>query len=543
MKELDASTANQFPPPAISTNSDNKALLIENYLPNLSNYQKIIKKVKINGKQEKIFQLSPNVNFTDQKNYYIFYNDNLKLLIELYKLELKEYLKKHDVVLYFKKDNLNNTLREIGFDPLPDKDSGPLKFISKTIACNWYGNVIEHANLLAKNLSKLNSVIKEFSDKITGEKMCAVRVSENLFEEEIEVNPNKNNCLKFMKKIEDIKMLKIDDIEKLKLMKEKITELKNEINPESSNDNIIDFCFVLNKISEYLSNFERSLETKEYNLLEIMDLVRRKLDFNLLSFRFKFVENGTPILNIEINRYKILYDSKEMTSIYLEKGEVKKFMKKLKDELYKKAKNIDSKYQFQEIELKDIIKVAKEIDFNKYKDLINSYEKKIKEYQNQNELKKAKLGINAVKDIMNATFDNCTGMNLNLKGTNQKISLDNIEKFFNSDKKMKEEIEKEEEKKKETKEETKNEKKEDKNEEKEEEKKEETKEEKKDNIENGENIDKNKVKEDENDILNEKRKKNLNSIGIDIKNMSIEIIDLITKSLLLCYDMKNINEV
>ena len=164
-------------------------------------------------------------------------------------------------------------------------------------------------------------------------------------------------------------------------MKEKITELKNEINPENSTDNIIDFCFVLNKISEYLSNFERSLETKEYYLLEIMDLVRRKLDFYLLEFRYKFVENGTPILNIKINRYKTLCDSKEMTSIYLEKGEVKNFMKNLKDELYKKAKNIDSKYQFQDIELKDIIKVAKGIDFNKFEDLINSYNKKIKEYK------------------------------------------------------------------------------------------------------------------------------------------------------------------
>ena len=534
MKELDASAANQLPPPAISTNSDNKDLLIENYLPNLSNYQKIIKKVKIND-QEKIFQLSPNVNFTDQKNYYIFYNDNLKLLIELYKLELKEYLKKHDVVLYFKKDNLNKTLREIGFDPLPDKNTGPLKFISKTIACNWYEDVIEHANLLAKNLSELNSVIKEFSDKITGEKMCAVTVSENLFEEKIKVNKyfensNKNNCLKFMKKIEDIKIQKIDDLEKLKLMKEKITELKNEINPENSTDNIIDFCFVLNKISEYLSNYERSLETKEYYLLEIMDLVRRKLDFYLLEFRFKFVENETPILNIKINRYKILCDSKEMTSIYLEKGEVKNFMKNLKDELYKKAKNIDSKHQFQDIELKDIIIVAKGIDFNKYEDLINSYNKKINEYSHQYKSKKIELCSSAAKDIIDITFNNFSGMNLNLKGTNKKISFNNIEKFLNSDKKMKEEIEKEKEKK------------EEKKEEKEEETKKEKKEEKKDNIENGEIMDKNKVKEDENDILNKKRKKNLNSIGIDAKNMSKEIIELITKSFLLYHDMKNIND-
>ena len=67
-----------------------------------------------------------------------------------------------------------------------------------------------------------------------------------MFEEKIKVNKyfensDKNNCLKFIKKIEDIKMLKMDDIEKLKLMKEKITELKNEINPENSTDNIIDF--------------------------------------------------------------------------------------------------------------------------------------------------------------------------------------------------------------------------------------------------------------------------------------------------------------
>ena len=533
MKKLDISEANAVPAPTNTTSINDKDLLIENYLPNLSNYQKI---VKINEKQEKIFELSPNVNFTNQKNYYIFYNDNLKILIDLYKLELKKYLKKHDVVLYFKKDNLNNTLREIGFDPLPDKNTGPLKSLSKAIACNWYEDVIDHADILAKNLSDLNSVISEFSDKITQEKMCAVIVSENLFEERIYLkkyfeNSHKDNCLKFIKKIEDIKIQKLDDIEKLKLIEEMINELKKEINPENSTDNLIDFCFVLNKISEYLSNFERALQTKEFDLLKIMDLNRRKLDFYLLEFRYKFVENNSPILNIKINRYKILCDSKEMTSIYLEKGEVKNFIKNMKDELDKKAKNIASEYQFQDIELNDIIKVAKEINFNKYEDLINSYNKKINDYKNQYQSKRVEFYSSAAKDIINITFSDFTGMNLNLKGKNKKIPLNKIEKFLNSDKKLKEKEEKKE--KKEEKEEK---------EEKKEEKKEETKEEKKDNTENGENIDKNKIKEDENDILNEKRKKNLNSIGIDTKKMSNEIIELITKKFQLYYDMKNIND-
>ena len=207
MKKLDISEDNPLPAPTNTTSTNDKDLLIDNYLPNLSNYQKI----KINEKQEKIYELTPNVNYTDQKNYYIFYNDNLKILIDLYKLELKKYLKKHDVVLYFKKDNLNNTLREIGFDPLPDKNTGPLKSISKAIACNWYEDVIDHANLLANNLSDLNSVISEFSDKITHEKMCSVIVSENLFEEKIELkkffeNSDKNNCLKYIKQIEDFEI-------------------------------------------------------------------------------------------------------------------------------------------------------------------------------------------------------------------------------------------------------------------------------------------------------------------------------------------------
>ena len=341
-----------------------------------------------------------------------------------------------------------------------------------------------------------------------------------------------------MKKIEDIKIQKLDDIEKLKLMEEKINELKKEINPENSIDNIIDFCFVLNKISEYLSNFERSLQTKEFDLLKIMDLIRRKLDFYLLEFRYKFVENNSPILKIKINRYKILCDSKEMTSIYLEKGEVKNFMKNLKEELDKKSKNIASEYQFQDIELKDIIKVAKEINFNKYEDLINSYNKKINDYKNKYESKKIELCSNAAKDILNITFSNFTGMNLNLKGINKTISFNKIEKFLSSDKKIKEKIEKEKKK-----EETKEKKKEETKEEKEDEKKEEKKdEEKKDNTENGENIDNNKIKEDENDILNENRKKNLNLIGIDTKNMSKQIIDLMIKSFQLYHDMKGIND-
>ena len=312
------------------------------------------------------FVLSPNVNFTKQKDYYIFYNDNLKILIDMHKEKLKQLQLNNSVILYFKKENLNYCLKEIYYDPSPDYDGGILKSISKLLAGKFYQDIIDHVNLIATNLGILIGVMDEFTDKITPDRMCVITVSENIFDEEIKVkrffkSKENNFYLEFLDKIEEIKNKKIDDIEKLKLIDEKINEYKKEIIPENSIDNMIDFSFVLNIISKYLSNYERSLELKSLDLLKIMDSIRRKLDFYLLEFRYKFVENGSPILKIKINRYKILLECEEKTVIYLEKGEAKKFMKNLEENFKKKAKNIDANYQFQDIEFETIVKIAKQI--------------------------------------------------------------------------------------------------------------------------------------------------------------------------------------
>ena len=112
--------------------NNEKDLLIDNYLPNLSNYQKISKKIE--KTDENSFTLSPNVNFTEQKDYYIFYNNNLKCLINFYREKLKRYQLEHYMVLYFKKDNLNYCLKEISYDPSPDYEGGIFKSFSQFIA-------------------------------------------------------------------------------------------------------------------------------------------------------------------------------------------------------------------------------------------------------------------------------------------------------------------------------------------------------------------------------------------------------------------------
>ena len=511
--DLDIPPAKPVQKSVTLSDEEKKDLLIDNYLTNLSSYQSISIKVSKEGEQDKPITLSPNVNFIDEKHYYIFYNNNLQKLIDLYKNELKKQLSNHNVILYHKKDNLNDCLSELGFNPLPDTNSGPFKFFSKLIAKNWYQNEIDNVNLLATNLSILTNVVNEFSNKISEEKMCSVQVSENLFDEQIKVRKYdiKNNanieCLEYIREIEEIKKKNIEDKEKLEILNKKINEFKKKIKPENSIDKTIDFCFVLNTISEYVNNFEKSLQTKEYSFLQTMDPIRRKLDYYLLEFRYKFEENKSPILNIEIKRYKILCDSLEKRTIYLERGEVKKFMKDLLEEIDKKAKNIDPNYQFQDIGLKNIIQIAKEIKFNELEDLINNIDEKIIECKTQYKAKRSELVFSSAKDIIKFSVNTISGLCLNMNGKNKIIQPGQIINFLQKDKDT---IKTENETEKDS----------------------------KNSTEKEENKDSEEKAKEKNDKLVEERKKNLNKIGIETKGMSEENINQVYNKLYLYYDME-----
>ena len=490
-------------------------LLIENYLPSLSNYQKVIKKFKIDLGKDKTkdsdpYKLSPNGNYTQQKDYFIFYNDNLKILIDLYQNYLKEYIKQNDFSLFFKKDNLEKVMEEIQYEYKPEADYSynPIKLISGFISNHWYQDIIEKSNILCYNLFKLKETIGLYSDKISPETMCAVIVSEKLFDEKLIVknfNDSKENskCPKYFKEIESLKNEKIDDIEKLNLLDKKIDELKREIMPENSTDRWIDFCFILNIISEYLKNFERSLETKSDDLLKIMNIIRIKLDYYLLDYRFKFVENLSPILDIKIQRYKTLCDSPEMTSIFLEKGESRNFKRNLREEIDKKAKNIERSYQFQDISIEEIINIARGINFNRLEDIIDDYDRIIRQKKDELETKKNEYLTFIAKESLNFVLadNNNKNINYNNNGITKQISSAQMNQFLISDNVLKE---------------------------------------KKDNNANTTDGEKKEGSEDDSEKLLEKRKNNLNSLGIDSKDMNNDIIDKISKSIQM---WQNINKI
>ena len=370
-----------------------KETIKKNHFPNLSNLP-----IKINvDVDDKPLTYNPNVNFIEEgKGYYIFYIDNLEDLRNIFAEKLKRYTQSHNVVLYFKSDNLNDSFKALEFNHAPDKNLPFFKLCSQFIGYGWYKDILEQANLLADNLTILNKLKDEYSKEKT---FNMIKVSEKLFDERIKVFKKEEliNYNKYSKEIEDIKEKKMKEIDKLELISNKIDEYEEEIDPKISIDKKNEFCFILNKFSDYFKEYESLKETKGDEEVKIISNLRKKLDYKLIQNKFKHIQNQSPFLNISINNYQVICDNFDSMKIFIERCEVRNFRENLKQELENKAKNIQPKYQFEKVVLADIKKVAKEIDFTSFENLISHYVKKINKSDSDLESKKLEIGALSIK--------------------------------------------------------------------------------------------------------------------------------------------------
>ena len=149
-----------------------------NYLPNLSEYQQILYKIK-NDKEEDE-PLYPNVNYQDEskKGFYIFYNNNLAGLKDLYTKELSQLKENHPVVLYHIKEFLEKL--EDKYDE--DTYYAPFRVISKVISYN-YDSIVKKARIIAKNLMKINEIETKYKTDIS-KRAAEIKVCDkNIFNE------------------------------------------------------------------------------------------------------------------------------------------------------------------------------------------------------------------------------------------------------------------------------------------------------------------------------------------------------------------------
>ena len=368
----------------ILTEAEQKDEINRNYLPNLSEYQQI----SYHTKKNEDYVLYPNVNYQDEskKSFYIFYNNNLSGLKNLYTKELKRLKDKYPFVLYHIMDFLDQ------LDLKLDADSyyNPFKLISKLISYN-YQTEVDKARSIAKNLIKIKNIENSYKTDI---KIKAF---------EIKVNDGKEGIFKELSHYEKNEYPAIENnfsiladkykdslsyiIELDKLLNYYLKELGENIVEENQKNKL---CFILNRASFYLSNKEKLREDYKLNVLTKLDKLRRKINYLLLQNRFKFEENKRPFLNINIERSIILINSLKTTSIYIEKTELYKFIIELESALDRKANNLKDQKDFETMNLDEIGRIVQVRDRNitsneKVKEEIANMIEELEEQKKKNE--------------------------------------------------------------------------------------------------------------------------------------------------------------
>ena len=430
--------------PEISTEQLKKEIKL-NYLPILSSYQKISIKTEDKKENYKIFDIKPDVNYIDgdsKKSYYVFYNNNLSGLKDLYQYELDRLLDKHSIILYYISDYL--TKLDINIENKSNYD--PLSMASWLLSL---GNqtVVDKAKTLARNLIAIKDIENTFYGKKLNDNICEVTVNEEeLFTDLMyDKNFDNNKYLEVEVLLSNLENIIKDHLTYINKLDDIIEKYKEEIGENIvSKDKILFFSFILNRASYYLSQaVEQLKENFELDLLQKLDKLRRKINYLLLKFRYKYVENERVILGILIDQLKILINTNDTKSIYLEKTQVKKFIRELEKALETKATNLSKERKFEPISIEDIKEIAKLRDVNIASDenIKNSIKDKIEELEEQIDKNKSEMQSISIKYGINllATTSGIPQLNMDTNNKNTKDGNKDEEEGINKILKLNEE--------------------------------------------------------------------------------------------------------
>ena len=452
-KPLSIEDSKSAPPLAKKTltEKEQKDEINRNYLDNLSTYQKILYEIKNDNGEDALF---PNVNYQDEskQGFYIFYNNNLSKLKNLYEEELKKLKDNHPIVLH----HIKNFLEKLNIDYDEDTYYNPLRLISKVISYS-YEPIVKKARGIANNLISINNIEKIYGDDL---KKSVVEINtfdgkEKIFEEfsVFEKNDYPAIEISFSNLANEYK----DSLSYIIALDKLLNKYLNQMG-----ENIVDLeqkkriSFILNRASFYLSNKEIIKEQYDLNILIKMDKLRRKIDYLLLQNRFKFEQNQRPILGINIERCIILINSLKLTSIFIEKTELKKFIIELEYALERKANNLKETKNFDALnldEIKELIQV-RDVVINSNEKIKEAMQDKIEELEeglekNNSEIQSilASIGMKLVGD----TFQVISGVppvnqikkeekKETTEGESKKKGMDRINELRSENKKIEKKI-------------------------------------------------------------------------------------------------------
>lgn len=387
------------------TEAEQKSEILKKYPPNLSEMQEIgfgVKKVAPNGELvEKTVR--PDVHFRgeDGKEYLVFYNNHIEQLRDIIHKKVENGIEEHSYALIGDKGLLQD------FADGKDCWDENLRWIPHYIKpyfakCQEYFYEILK---MAVSSGKLTNAVKEYGGTLDNTDTPCIALVDRDLSEPIYVD-KVEGLEKVEREFYGIMTSQNSYKGKVAQLNNLLDKYLNKVTPEASNMHAMAFCFPLNRASYYLSNLEKNLQDKDLETLSAMYALREKINRLTLEHRFIFEQNKAPILNIKIDRCKIIVEDKHRTMIFLDREETKKFITTIKDMLDSKASVLSNKYPIDEPFSKDELrKIAETLDIDSAQDLLDKAEKEVRDFTKDCNSQFANAGVSALRAVSDFSID------------------------------------------------------------------------------------------------------------------------------------------
>lgn len=340
------------------------------------------------------------------------YNEDLKSLKDSYYKELENILNSKYYYANVKDDILNlanDTYKEWSWwdllNPLQWWDFGKSllgKFNISNADKDSVSNLLTYNRFLSYLIKKdENSTIVIFPltiDRNSGE----IKTPEKLrkIEDEIEKTLKKTKSI-----IESNATIesKLDDLNKFIDDEYKKYENFKEID---ASQKTVAFCFYLNRINAYLLNLENGWKGKSLEKRKKIHDIRGKINFLVPNYCFLTERQKSPFsnINVELDKYNVVEDTKGVKSIYLENHQIQKYIEGLIKSLDSKYTNLKGDYNFDLVRGENVLKLASEIHATKHQEILNAMENSLKKSEADINRKAVNMFVSAGRATLKPVF-------------------------------------------------------------------------------------------------------------------------------------------
>ncbi|BFU24011.1 hypothetical protein, conserved [Entamoeba histolytica] len=374
------------------------AYLREHYPQNLVQFHKIGVKLQNAPEKENEVVVEPDVHFQiDGKEYLVFFNNRLREINTVLNRWLENEFSEHGFIM---PDILKSDIRCIAETGEPSAIKG---FLTSLIPIyGQYQGLRSWCNILAGALSskaqedndrivriayhiyKTKELIEKYGSEIQSDKICAICIEKN-FNGKSEYITSCDD-----KSYQELESKLFEIMSSPKLRDEKFNDLKrflyrceNNIQPTLNEWRRMQFCFVINRVSYYLTREEELLTDKLFEELKAMTNLRSRLNQLAIKYKHLYLTNTQILLGITISRCKILVDNRKCKTIFIESSNVSEFYKKIDKRLDAEVQILSKRYSDSKVTLEKIIETAQSFDPDKSQDLIDKMKKEINEKENK----------------------------------------------------------------------------------------------------------------------------------------------------------------